>query len=158
MAQVIILPLIQHIKRFKGVVSCQSWLWLGLTASLFNPSSLSSLFSADLQWRAASTLHRWLWCPQEQLDALREPGSFPGRTEPGGLPERSRHLLLHHPTCGVQAGAAGVVQPGVRPETLQPAGWAQTQWVLITEHLEAPQQTRWLYRNVKYNNYRSYFI
>lgn len=85
------------------------------------------LSSADLQRRAASTLHRRLRCPQEQLDALRQPGLLARRTEPGSVPERPGHLLLHHPPRGAQTGAAGVVQPGVRPEALRPAGRRQTQ-------------------------------
>lgn len=80
----------------------------------------------DLQRREASELYRWLWRPQKQLDALRQPGSLPGRTEPGGLPEQRRHLLLHHPAGGSQPGVASMVQPRVCPEALQPAGWHQT--------------------------------
>lgn len=83
-------------------------------------------FIIDLQWWGASELYRWLRCPQKQLDAIRQPGSLAGRTEPGGLPEQRRHLLLHHPPGGAQPGAAGVVQPRVCPETLRPTERDQT--------------------------------
>lgn len=93
--------------------------------------------SPDLQCRGASELYRRLRCPQKQLDAIRQPGSLAGRTEPGGLPEQQRHLLLHHPAGGAQPGAAGVVQPWVFPEALQPAGWHQTKWVQHKDSLSA---------------------
>ncbi|CAG11080.1 unnamed protein product, partial [Tetraodon nigroviridis] len=38
------------------------------------------------------------------------------------------NLLLHHQTSGAQPGAAGVVQPGVCPEALQPAERHQTKY------------------------------
>ena len=45
----------------------------------------------------------------EQLDALRQPGLFCGGAEPGCVPERFGHLLLHHQTTSAGPGAAGVV-------------------------------------------------
>lgn len=102
---------------------------LNVCLHIFESPSSSSSSSVDLQRWRASKLHWWLRRPQKQLDALRQPGPLSGRTKPGGMPEQPGHLLLHHPTGGTQPGAAGVVQPGVRSEALQPTERHQTKWV-----------------------------
>lgn len=53
----------------------------------------------------------WFERGAEQLDALRQPSLYCEGAEPGGVPERFGHLLLHHQTTSAGPGASGVVLP-----------------------------------------------
>lgn len=141
-------------------VDCKTFMYFYTAHTSYTNAFLiaaSLLSPADLQRWRASKLHRWLRHPQEQLDALRQSSSLSGRTEPGGVPERRRHLLLHHQTGGAQPGAAGVVQPWVCPEALQPAGWHQTKWVqpMIAERITGCRMHTWRPFNQLFNQARN---